>query len=113
MSEEENSIANWWATGDMPVRDVHRLAFLIDGRGHVGMPGATGQRCTVSETICRTALLASGPFCSVLQAGSLVVALCTPQFFPASGKPAPFRPVCRFPALREWVVTPPTTMGAP
>src|SRR5579864_2776086 len=32
MSEEENSIANWWATGDMPVRDVHRLAFLIDGR---------------------------------------------------------------------------------
>jgi len=32
MSGEENSIANWWATGDMPVRDVHRLAFLIDGR---------------------------------------------------------------------------------
>lgn len=32
MSEQEDSIDHWWATGDMPARDVDRLAFLIDGR---------------------------------------------------------------------------------
>ncbi len=33
MSEQGNSIEHWWATtGGVPVRDVPRLAFLIDGR---------------------------------------------------------------------------------
>src|ERR1700682_1542732 len=32
MSEQGASMAHWWASGDMPVGDVPRLAFLIDGR---------------------------------------------------------------------------------
>ncbi len=32
MSEQEDSFDHWWATGDMPVRNVPRLAVLIDGR---------------------------------------------------------------------------------
>ena len=32
MSEQEDSHDHWWAAGDMPPRDVSRLAFLIDGR---------------------------------------------------------------------------------
>lgn len=32
MSEQEASPHSWWAMGDMPPRDVPRLAFLIDGR---------------------------------------------------------------------------------
>lgn len=32
MSEQEDSHHSWWVTGDMPPRDVPRLAFLIDGR---------------------------------------------------------------------------------
>lgn len=32
MSEQEDSHDLWWVTGDMPPRDVPRMAFLIDGR---------------------------------------------------------------------------------
>ncbi len=32
MSEREDTTASWWTTGDMPVRHVPRVAFLIDGR---------------------------------------------------------------------------------
>src|SRR5579863_1042249 len=32
MSEKENLSDHWWAAGDMPVRYVPRLAFLVDGR---------------------------------------------------------------------------------
>jgi phosphatidylserine/phosphatidylglycerophosphate/cardiolipin synthase-like enzyme len=32
MSEQETLTDHWWATGDMPVRNASRLAFLIDGR---------------------------------------------------------------------------------
>jgi phosphatidylserine/phosphatidylglycerophosphate/cardiolipin synthase-like enzyme len=32
MSEQETLTDRWWATGDMPVRNASRLAFLIDGR---------------------------------------------------------------------------------
>jgi hypothetical protein len=32
MSEQETLTDGWWATGDMPVRNASRLAFLIDGR---------------------------------------------------------------------------------
>src|SRR6266566_8843814 len=31
MSEQETLTDGWWATGDMPVRNASRLAFLIDG----------------------------------------------------------------------------------
>jgi phosphatidylserine/phosphatidylglycerophosphate/cardiolipin synthase-like enzyme len=32
MSEQKTLTDRWWATGDMPVRNASRLAFLIDGR---------------------------------------------------------------------------------
>jgi phosphatidylserine/phosphatidylglycerophosphate/cardiolipin synthase-like enzyme len=32
MGEQEILTGHWWATGDMPVRNASRLAFLIDGR---------------------------------------------------------------------------------
>lgn len=32
MSEQDTLTDRWWATGDMPVRNASRLAFLIDGR---------------------------------------------------------------------------------
>ncbi len=32
MSEQETLTDGWWATGEMPVRNASRLAFLIDGR---------------------------------------------------------------------------------
>jgi phosphatidylserine/phosphatidylglycerophosphate/cardiolipin synthase-like enzyme len=32
MSEQETLTERWWATGDTPVRNTSRLAFLIDGR---------------------------------------------------------------------------------
>ena len=32
MNEEEHAGEDWWATGDMPVRDVPRVALLVDGR---------------------------------------------------------------------------------
>jgi len=32
MSEQETLTDGWWATGDMPVRNASRLAFLIDAR---------------------------------------------------------------------------------
>ncbi len=32
MSEQETVADHCWATGDMPVRNVPRLAFLVDGK---------------------------------------------------------------------------------